>query len=104
MLISRQLACRRQNEKTLNGFENIHRSTKAEKDSLMYVDPGMTLHFLCECLIPSCKLRICFTIDEYKEIHKNRKCYAVNTKHIVLGVNKVIEVNDICSVVTVGRD
>jgi hypothetical protein len=84
---------RRINEQVQTGYDETNRL--AQEDSqpefkVSTVSINTPLQFYCECADENCAQRLTISVQEYKDIHQNRKQFVIVPGHQVTSVEKVV--------------
>ncbi|MEO6513144.1 MAG: hypothetical protein ABIR37_00510 [Candidatus Saccharimonadales bacterium] len=84
---------RRINEQVQAGYDETNKLAREDNQPEFKVpDVSATtpLQFYCECADESCAKRLAISLQDYQEIHQNRKRFVVVPGHEVLSVETVV--------------
>jgi hypothetical protein len=84
---------RRINEQVQAGYDETNRLASEDGQPEFMVGIASTdtpIDFYCECADENCAKRVSLTLQEYREIHKNRRQFVIAPGHEVTLVEKVI--------------
>ena len=89
-LVENEAMFRKKNEAVQEDIKLLNDISDAQGDDEV-ISKDMILEFYCECSDEDCMLRIPMSIDQYEDIHKDRKQFIVKPDHDVASVEEVIE-------------
>ncbi|MDB5162741.1 MAG: hypothetical protein JWO54_428 [Candidatus Saccharibacteria bacterium] len=85
-----EVAFKEANKRVTDGFDELEAIAKEDGVTQLFVDPDMTLMFLCECSDENCTKRIEVTLGEYNRIHQSSKCFVMADRHDVPEIESVV--------------
>lgn len=82
---------REQNERVQKGLDELEALAR-ETGQMEHVSaPDGKLSFYCECADENCTKRVHLTLQEYRKVHQNRKCFSIVPGHENLSIERVVE-------------
>ncbi|MFI5275540.1 MAG: hypothetical protein ACHQT5_01820 [Candidatus Saccharimonadales bacterium] len=89
-LIENEAIFRRHNEKVKDDLEELNELAISEGE-VPPVKQSMVLHFYCECSDENCAKRVSVRLDEYTNVHTNKRRFILLPGHEVGMVEKVVK-------------
>lgn len=97
--IENEMIFRRSNEKVVAVIEELDSMHVEQGNPDLVTEDDLALHFNCECSDENCTERIILALDEYQQIHADRKSFIVKPGHEVTAIEEVVRTENNFSVV-----
>jgi hypothetical protein len=94
-----EVVFRQYNERVQQAFDELKAMAEAHGETDLIAHEDDPLQFFCECSDENCVERVQLRPSQYKDIHQHRDWFTIVPGHEVEKIEKVIETNDVYSVV-----
>jgi len=88
-LVENEAVFRQRNEEVEQGLKELEELAASLGDKVPDAN-DLELQFYCECADENCRLRFPVKLEEYADIHQNRRYFMVVPGHELMSIEKIV--------------